>query len=82
MLDFVCLSCVHVVTDISVETIASFNKMKSLTTDIKMIVQVMKSSNLLEVHIFVCLTCRCVSLITVWWGYLSFLSNLASVLCT
>ena len=36
-------------TDVSVETIASFNKMKSITSDIKMVVQAMKNSSLLEV---------------------------------
>ena len=36
--------------DVPVEVIASFNKMKSLTTDVNMVVQVMKSSSLLEVY--------------------------------
>ena len=37
-------------TDISVEIIASFNKMKSLTSNLSMIVQVMKRSELVEVQ--------------------------------
>lgn len=36
-------------TDVAVETIANFNKMKSLTSDISIVVQVMKKSDILEV---------------------------------
>ena len=38
--------------DVPVETIASFNRMKSLTSDISIVVQVMKTSTLLEVWLY------------------------------
>lgn len=41
-------------TDISVETIAEFNKMKCLTSDISLVVQVMKKSELVEVQSVTC----------------------------
>lgn len=35
--------------DVAIETVASFNKMKTLTSDISIVVQVMKKSDILEV---------------------------------
>ena len=49
--------------DISVEIIASFNKMKSLTSNLSMVVQVMKRSELVEVqnvHDMMCIYGYCV----------------------
>ena len=47
---FMCVVCCCVYIDVSVETIAGFNKMKSLTSDISMVVQVIKRSELIEVY--------------------------------
>ena len=63
------LSCVHVTmwvwhihhrADVSVDLIASFNKMKTLTTDRSIILSAMEKSTLLQVcvHVYVCL-CVC-----------------------
>ena len=40
-----------ILADVSVELIASFNKMKSLTTDVNLICQAIKNSSQLEVSI-------------------------------
>lgn len=42
-------SFLRYLADISVEVIASFNKMKSLTTDTSLIIQAMQRSSLVEV---------------------------------